>query len=146
MLGHAAVTRPTLSGGRSPAERVLFTPFGDAGIPLRPADRPWPGQIPAPAPATVYPVPLPASVTDAAGAAVSVSGRAELSAPPAWLLAGRGPALAVTCWAGPWPVTQRWWDPKRSSRQARFQLVTEDGRAWLAVLQDGQWLVEASYD
>ena len=31
-------------------------------------------------------------------------------------------------------------------RQARFQLVAEDGTAWLAVVQDGQWLIEASYD
>jgi protein ImuB len=146
MLGQAAVTRPVLSGGRSPAEQVLLTPFGDAGIPPRPADRPWPGQIPAPAPATVYPEPRAASVTDGAGRAVSVSGRALLSAPPAWLSDGRGPARAVTCWAGPWPVTERWWDPARARRQARFQLVTDDGSAWLVVLQDGQWLIEASYD
>jgi protein ImuB len=146
MLGQAAVTRPVLSGGRSPAERVLLTPFGDTGVPRRPADQPWPGQIPAPAPATVYQEPLPASVTDGAGQAVSVSGRAQLSAPPAWLSPGRGPARAVTCWAGPWPVTERWWDPARARRQARFQLVTEDGSAWLAVLQDGQWLIEARYD
>jgi protein ImuB len=146
ILGHGAVTRPVLSGGRSPAEQVLLTPFGDTGVPRRPADQPWPGQIPAPAPATVYPEPLPVSVTDGAGQVVSVSGRAQLSAPPAWLSSGRGPARAVTCWAGPWPVTERWWDPARTRRQARFQLVTEDGSAWLAVLQDGQWLIEARYD
>jgi protein ImuB len=146
LLGHAAVTRPVLSGGRSPAEQVLLAPFGDAGTPLRPVDQPWPGHIPAPAPATVYPEPQPASITDSAGRVVSVSGRAQLSAPPAWLAAGSGPARAVTCWAGPWPVTERWWDPERIRRQARFQLVTEDGDAWLAVLQDGQWLIEARYD
>jgi protein ImuB len=42
-------------------------------------------------------------------------------------------------------VTERWWDPPHAHRQARFQLVTEDGSAWLAVLQDGRWLLEASY-
>jgi protein ImuB len=146
MLGQAAVTRPVLSGGRSPAEQVLLAPFGDAGTPLRPVDQPWPGRIPAPAPATVYPEPQPASITDSAGRVVAVSGRAQLSAPPAWLAAGPGPARAITCWAGPWPVTERWWDPERIRRQARFQLVTEDGDAWLAVLQDGQWLIEARYD
>jgi len=145
LLGHTAVTRPVLSGGRSPADQVLLTPFGDAGLPQRPADRPWPAQIPAPAPAIVYPEPEPASVTDAAGREVSVSGRAQLSAPPAWLCAGRGQARAVVCWAGPWPVTERWWDPVRARRQARFQLVTDDGRAWLAVLQDGRWQLEARY-
>ena len=146
MLGSTAVTRPLLSGGRSPVEQALLVPFGDTGTPQRSADQPWPGQIPAPAPATVYPAALAASITDSMGRAVSVSGRAQLSAPPAWLSAGGGPARAVTCWAGPWPVTERWWDPARARRQARFQLVTEDGGAWLAVLQDGQWLIEARYD
>jgi protein ImuB len=124
---------------------VLLVPFGDAAVPLRPADRPWPGQIPAPAPATVFGSPLAASVTDGSGQPVSVSGRAQVSAPPAWLSADGGPARAVTAWAGPWPVTERWWDPPHARRQARFQLVTEDGSAWLAVLQHGRWLLEASY-
>jgi protein ImuB len=146
MLGHACVTRPVLAGGRRPAEQVLLVPFGDAGMPQRPADRPWPGQIPAPAPATVFSAPLAASVTDDSGNEVSVSGRAQPSASPAWLSAAGGPARAVTAWAGPWPVTERWWDPRHGCRQARFQLVTEDGKAWLAALQDGRWLIEASYD
>jgi protein ImuB len=146
MLGHACVTRPVLAGGRRPAEQVLQVPFGAAETPQRPADRPWPDQIPAPSPATVFGVPLAASVTDGSGQVVSVSGRAQLSAPPAWLSAAGGPARAVTAWAGPWPVTERWWDPVHARRQARFQLVTEDGTAWLAALQDGRWLIEASYD
>ncbi len=146
MLGHDRVTMPVLAGGRRPAEQALLVPFGDAGAPQRPADRPWPGQIPAPAPVTVYPEPLAASVTDESGELVSVSGRAELSAPPAWLSAAGRPARAVTAWAGPWPVTQRWWDPAHACRQARFQLLTDDGNAWLAALQDGRWLIEASYD
>jgi protein ImuB len=146
MLGHGAVTRPVLAGGRRPADQVLLVPFGDAGTPSRPPDRPWPGKIPAPGPATVYPVPLPAEVTDASGAVVTVTGRAQLSAPPAQLAASGGPRHPVTAWAGPWPVTERWWDPAHARRQARFQLVTDDGRAWLAVVQDGRWMVEANYD
>lgn len=146
MLGHDRVTRPVLAGGRRPADQVLLVPFGDTGVPQRPADRPWPDQIPAPAPATVLDVPLAASVTDDSGREVTVSGRAQLSAPPAWLAAAGGQARAVTAWAGPWPVTERWWDPRHARRQARFQLVTEDGAAWLAALQDGRWLIEASYD
>jgi protein ImuB len=146
MLGHDQVVKPVLAGGRRPAEQALLVPFGDAGEPQRPADRPWPGQLPAPAPATVYPVPLAASVTDESGETVSVSGRAGLSAPPAWLAAAGKPARAVTAWAGPWPVTERWWDPAHARRQARFHLITDDGNAWLAALQDGRWLIEASYD
>ena len=146
MLGHGAVTQPVLSGGRTPADRVLLAPFGDAAVPPRPADRPWPGQIPAPSPATVYQQPLACRVTDDSGRPVTVSGRAQTSASPAWLSEGGRPARAVTGWAGPWPVTECWWDPARARRQARFQLVTADGSAWLAVLQDGQWLIEARYD
>jgi protein ImuB len=146
MLGHDRVTRPVLAGARRPADQVLLVPFGDTGVPQRPADRPWPDQIPAPAPATVFDVPLAAGVTDDSGREVTVSGRAQLSAPPARLSADGGPARAVTAWAGPWPVTERWWDPRHARRQARFQLVTEDGAAWLAALQDGRWLIEASYE
>jgi protein ImuB len=78
---------------------------------------------------------------------VSVSGRAELSAPPAWLtVAGKPARAAVTSWAGPWPVTEQWWNPRHARRQARLQLITDDGDAWLVALQDGRWLIEASYD
>ncbi len=146
MLGDAAVMRPVLAGGRDPAEQVTLVPFGDSRTPNLPAGCPWPGRIPAPAPATVYPVPRPARVTDDSGSAVTVTGRAMVSAPLAWLSAGDGPWLAVTAWAGPWPVTERWWAPESARRRARFQLVTEDGNAWLAAVQDGQWLIEASYD
>jgi protein ImuB len=146
MLGQAAVMRPVLAGGRDPAEQVTLIPFGDSGIPLLPAGRPWPGRIPAPAPATVYQVPRPARVADDSGGPVTVSGRAVVSAPPARLSADGGPWLTVDSWAGPWPVTERWWAAAGARRRARFQLVTEDGSAWLAAVQDGGWVIEASYD
>jgi protein ImuB len=146
MLGHGAVTRPVPSGGRGPAEQATLVPFGDTRDPEHPPDRPWPGGIPVPVPATVCQDPLPARVTDAAGAPVTITGRARLSAPPARMSAGGGPWLAVTAWAGPWPVAERWWRPQAARRRARFQLVTEDGAAWLAAVQDGRWQIEARYD
>jgi protein ImuB len=146
MLGHGAVTRPVLAGGRGPAEQVTLVPFGDAQQPVLPADRPWPGRIPAPGPATVCRDPLPARIIDGAGGAVTVTGRAQVSAPPARVSIDGGPWLAVTSWAGPWPVAERWWQPRLARRRARFQLVTDDGAAWLAAVQDGHWLIEARYD
>jgi protein ImuB len=146
MLGHAAVMRPVLAGGRDPAGQVTLIPFGDSGNPLLPAARPWPGRIPAPAPATVYQVPVQARVTDDSGTAVTVTGRAVISAPPARFSADGGPWLTVIAWAGPWPVNERWWAAASARRRARFQLVTEDGNAWLAAVQDGGWVIEASYD
>jgi protein ImuB len=146
MLGHESVTHPVISGGRGPADQVTLVPFGDAR-PLRlPPDRPWPGSIPVPAPATVYPDPLPARVTDASGEAVTVTGRACVSAAPAWLAAGAAPPLSVIAWAGPWPVSEWWWEPAKARRQARFQMVTGDESAWLVTVQDGRWSVDASYD
>ena len=146
MLGHGAVTRPVPSGGRGSAEQATLVPFGDTRDPERPPDRPWPGRIPAPVPATVCRDPLPARVADAAGAPVTVTGRAQVSAPPARMSAGGGPWLAITAWAGPWPIAERWWRPQAARRRARFQLVTEDGAAWLAAVQDGRWQIEARYD
>jgi protein ImuB len=146
MLGHDSVRQPIRSGGRSPAEQALLVPFGDDQIPARPADRPWPGQIPAPAPATVYQTPPSAVVTDSSGAIVTVTGRGQVSANPARLSVADGPPLVIIAWTGPWPVTERWWDPEEACRKARFQLVTLDGSAWLAVVKDGQWLIEGRYD
>jgi protein ImuB len=147
MLGHHAVTQPVLAGGRSPADQAVLVPFGDEpAAAVRPADRPWPGQIPPPAPATVYQVPRQAKVTDGSGSLVSVTGRGHVSGEPTRLSFVGGPSLAVTAWTGPWPVTERWWDPEHACRKARFQLVTADGCAWLAIVQDGRWLIEASYD
>jgi protein ImuB len=146
MLGHGAVRQPVLAGGRGPAEQALLVPFGDALTPERPADRPWPGRLPAPAPAAIYPAPRSASVIDGSGRPVTVTGRSRVSSDPAVLSVGGGPPLAVTAWAGPWPVDERWWDPSLARRKARFQLVTDDGSAWLAIVRNGAWMVEGSYD
>ena len=146
MLGHDGVTRPVLAGGRGPGEQVTLVPFGDSRTPRLPAGRPWPGRIPAPSPITVYPAPLPASVTCASGEPVTVTGRAAISAPPARLAIDGGPLREITAWAGPWPVDEQWWDPARARRLARFQLVTQDGDAWLAVVEGGRWMIEATYD
>ena len=54
--------------------------------------------------------------------------------------------MSVTAWAGPWPLEERWWDPSSRRRGARFQVVTEDGRAHLIVRAEGRWWVAATYD
>ncbi|WP_242907026.1 DNA polymerase Y family protein [Actinomadura terrae] len=144
LLGHHGITRPVLAGGRGPGERIVRVPVGD----LPPADvpdGPWPGRVGAPAPAAVPPRAAPAEVVDAAGGTVVVSARCALSAPPAALAFGGGTA-AVTGWTGPWPADERWWDPARARRLARFQVATEDGAAYLLAVEGGRWRVEASYD
>ena len=145
MLGHEAVLRPVLGGGRNVHDQVTPIPFGEKTEPRLPADRPWPGRVRGTAPGLVFPAAREAEVTDDAGRAVTVSGRCAVSAAPARLAVRGEPPQRVTGWAGPWPLSERWWDPSAARRRARFQLATEDGRAWLAVLHDGRWLVEAGY-
>jgi protein ImuB len=146
LLGPDAVLIGLPSGGRGPGERVRLVPWGDEQIPDRPVEPPWPGRMPAPAPATVYPDPLPATVVDAAGGSVAVSGRLAVSAPPARVAIDGADPVEVVGWAGPWPVDERWWAPAEARRCARFQLILADGRALLAALSRGRWTVEALYD
>ena len=145
MLGHEAVLRPVIGGGRDFAGQVTPVPFGEKREPRLAADQPWPGRVIGPAPGLVYPAACEAEVTDDAGEIVTVSGRCVVSAAPARLAVPGEPPRRVTGWAGPWPLSERWWDPAAARRRARFQLATDDGRAWLAVVQDGRWLIEAAY-
>ncbi|MGI8984458.1 MAG: DNA polymerase Y family protein, partial [Acidimicrobiales bacterium] len=57
-----------------------------------------------------------------------------------------GPWSAVTAWAGPWPVDERWWDAAAHFRRARWQVVTAGGTAHLLSQQGDRWEVEATYD
>ncbi|RFS82606.1 DNA polymerase Y family protein [Actinomadura spongiicola] len=144
LLGHQGITRPVLVGGRGPGEQVVRVPVGD----LAPADLPdgpWPGRVTAPAPAVVPAVPPDVELVDAAGAVVVVSARCEVSAPPATLRL-RGRPAAITGWTGPWPADERWWDPDRARRRARFQVTTDDGAAYLLAVEGGRWHIEGVYD
>jgi protein ImuB len=85
-----------------------------------------------------------AEVVDADGGAVEVSGRGLLTAGVERLSVDGGPWQPVVGWAGPWPVTERWWSVRR--RRARLQVVTADGVARLLCSERGEWWVEALYD
>ncbi|HEX6468553.1 MAG TPA: DNA polymerase Y family protein [Streptosporangiaceae bacterium] len=145
LLGHDAIVRPVLAGGRGPGDQVVRVPVGDLP-PAGGGGGPWPGRRPAPAPATVPARPLPAETTDAAGAPVRVSARCAVSAPPAGVAVAGGPPRRVIAWTGPWPAAERWWDPDQARRLARFQVVTDDGRAYLLAIEGGRWRVEGIYD
>jgi protein ImuB len=132
-------------------------PWGDERIPARPGPPPWPGRLPAPAPAKVLGSPVRVMVYDAAGAPVEVSGRLEVSAPPARIVIGsarrgqqrepqREQSVEVIGWIGPWPVDERWWAPEESRRRARFQAALPGGWGLLLSLAGGIWSVEAVYD
>ncbi len=145
ILGPEAVVTAVLSGGRDPAAAVHYVPWGDERLPVRPAEPPWPGRLPAPSPATVLSEPEPIEVTDIDGQPVRVTARLAVTGAPARLTQDRQ-SIDITGWAGPWPVDERWWDPAEAIRKARFQVSLSDGRALLLRLSDGAWAIEARYD
>ena len=155
LLGAEAVTVPRLAGGRRPADTGRRVPYGAAASSqkangtkkkAKTASAPWPGRLPSPQPATVLDRPEPITVTDCDDSPVTVSGRGEVSAPPQQLTDSTGHSQAVVAWAGPWPLDERWWRLSTRRRQARFQLVLDDGSAHLCVLEAGRWQREATYD
>lgn len=156
MLGPEAVLSPVLRGGRTPAEQVIWVPWNTllgSSRQLEPGETdqgsrgqgPYPGRIPPPAPARVFDPPLAAELVDATGAPVRVSGRGEVSAPPARLDSGvvRG---RVRQWGGPWVHDVRWWDERHRRRRALFQVEVEGGVAGLVSLEGGRTYLTALYD
>ncbi|WP_329570049.1 DNA polymerase Y family protein [Kitasatospora sp. NBC_01266] len=144
LLGYGGLTRVERVGGRGPDEVLVKVPWGERPAPATDRDAPWPGRLGHPAPGVVPPTPVPVAVLDAAGLPVAVTGRAEVSAPPAQLVLD-GRVTVVTGWAGPWPAVERWWEPDLGRRRARLQVTLADGRALLLVREGGGWAVEAAY-
>lgn len=156
MLGFDAVGTFVMQGGRTPAERVAFIPWGEPREPKRPLQvggevAAWPGQIPAPAPTRVFEPSRPAELLDGAGAAVRVTGRGEVVTEPSVLRAaelpgGGGP---VTSWCGPWLHDVRWWDRRARRRRALFQVVINDDVAGdvacLVAIEHGHSKLDAIY-
>jgi protein ImuB len=161
-----AVTVPVWHGGRLPADRYRWVSAATVDLDQRSRavsaagtgsgpTGPWPGTLPSPSPATVFADPYPAEVLDEHGEAVRVSARGMLSGRPATLvlLAGedasgwrRGRPRPIIAWAGPWPIEERWWEPGRQRRLARFQVVTDDHDGFLVVAERQRWWISASYD
>jgi len=144
-LGIEAVVLGRVQGGRDPAEQAALVPWGspESGTNSRPG-APWPGRLPPPSPTHVLRTPRRAEVVDAGGRPLGVSGRGLLNSEPARLSIEGGPWQPVMAWAGPWPVTERWWSVRR--RRARVQVVTADGVARLLCTERAQWWIEALYD
>jgi protein ImuB len=151
LLGHGSVLTPVLDGGRDPGQRTRLVPWGDEPTPLRSPEQPWPGQLPAPAPSVLLDPPRPAQLLDAARRPVQVTDRGAMPAPPALFGMDGGAVAAVTSWAGPWPVDERWWSAESARRVVRCQIVDVRGRAFLVTGtmpadQPPRWQVDAIYD
>lgn len=149
MLGYDAVVVPVRQGGRSPADRQAFVPWGERPSGLRPVELPWPGQIPSPAPTRVFAEPWATAVVGPAGQPVAVTDRGAVTCEPTRFHTGSSTPgwQRVDAWAGPWPVDEQWWDADAApGPAARFQVVGADGRAWLMRCDGDRWWTEAAYD
>jgi protein ImuB len=147
LLGHGSVLTPMIDGGRDPLQRTRLVPWGDTPVPEHSPEQPWPGHLPAPAPSVLIDPPRPVRVLDAGGRPVTVDDRGVVPQPPAQLVVGNE-ARAVTAWAGPWPVDERWWSPDAATRVVRFQLVDVAGHAYLVACSTpgDRWTLTATYD
>jgi protein ImuB len=149
LVGDEGIKVPMWVGGRLPNERYRLVPassvdLDDPSPRLDRGEAPWPGGLPAPAPAIVPEQPVAVELFDELDRPVQVSGRGEVSSPPATIAIGAG-RHRVTAWAGPWPVDQRWWAGTRARRLARFQVVTEQGVAHLVGVEQQRWSILATY-
>jgi protein ImuB len=141
-FGPDAVQIAAATDGRDLDER-----FGAAAWEVEhappPPSGPWPGALPDPLP-TLIGTDDAVAVLDATGAPVQALARGDLSAAPARIALG-GKQIPITAWAGPWPVSERWWSPA-ARRYARLQVELADGRAALLVCEGGQWKAVGWYD
>jgi len=145
LVGPDQVATVRLGGGRWLAERQQLVAWGDRPAAAVRREEPWPGMIPAPLPGSVFAEPKPVQLLTASGRPVRVDERGRVTDPPVVLGLGQR-TVAVIGWAGPWPVSERGWDPQRARRADRFQVVDGEGTGWLLFTDaEGCW-AEARYD
>nr|WP_254069219.1 DNA polymerase Y family protein [Herbiconiux sp. VKM Ac-2851] len=136
--GRSASVRPASAGGRRRG------PKSSAGAEVAP----WPGSLPPPLPTTVFEHRRQVLLVTGRNELVDVDDSGELVGVPARFspdVSGRS-LRPVQAWAGPWPVSERWWDSRKARRVDRLQLVDADGVAWLLALDRHLWWAEARYD
>ena len=92
--------------------------------------------------------PRAAQLLDASGRSVVVTERGIMPSPPALFGFGGERPMAITSWAGPWPVDERWWNAEAARHVVRCQVVDVRGRAYLisGSMPAGEWQVDAIYD
>jgi protein ImuB len=141
-FGPDAVQIAAATDGRDLDERYGAAAWEVEHAPPPPSG-PWPGALPDPLPSLIG-TDDHIAVLDAAGTPVQALARGDLSASPAVVALG-GEQVPVVAWAGPWPVSERWWSPA-ARRYARLQVELADGRAALLVCEGGQWKAVGWYD
>jgi hypothetical protein len=143
-LGATSVAVARTGEGHDPGEQAWLVPFGAPEAP-RASSAPWPGALRAPSPAVVLGAPRPCRLSDARGAPVELGPRGLLSTrPERCSVEGEARTVAVTAWAGPWPLAVRWWEHRGA--RARLQVLGDDGVGLLLGWERGAWSLLGRYD
>lgn len=144
MVGAQGVLTATTQAARFPGATHVLTTWGEK-VAEDTHRGPLPGALPKPFPGTVFSHPHDVVLRDGSGDPVVVSG-GTLSQDPAHLVFGQRERVLIS-WAGPWPVSERWWDVHNARYSHRLQVLDERGIGWLLTSEQGhQWRLEARYD
>lgn len=143
MVGAHGVLSARSGPSRFPSGTQVLTTWGEKASEDKTG--PLPGALPEPFPGTVFALPPDVGLHDGEGRNVWID-NAELSGVPASLVFGER-RVGLVSWAGPWPVTERWWDAAKARYAHRLQVLEERGIGWLLTTAQGhQWRIEARYD
>lgn len=143
-LGVEAVWTARRQGGRTPADQVVWRPFGAPSVRPSPAAEPWPGKLPSPSPSTVLRAPVRVRMWSRDRDPVHVTSRGLFSASPHALELSPRQESVISFVAGPWPHDDGWWTIAR--RRAHVQVVLEDDRAFWLYAERGCWWLAGVYD
>ncbi|PWF26688.1 hypothetical protein [Ancrocorticia populi] len=148
LLGEESIAVPYRVGSRIPSERYRTRAWNEAPDHEDQGELPWPGSIPEPPPCLLHTEPIAVNLLGACGHQLQVSGEGELGCPQGCaaqqpsLLRGRGGDIAITRFAGPWIIEQRWWD--HPVRRAYLQ-VAGAGIGVLVYIENNEWKEEGRY-
>lgn len=144
IVGASGVLTARSQASRFPSATHVLTTWGEKVL-NSPHQGPLPGALPKPFPGTVFSEPRDVLLCDSAGRAITVDD-AVLSDAPARLVLGHRERVLVS-WAGPWPVSEQWWDTRHARYTHRVQVLDERGIGWLLTSAQGDlWRLEARYD
>lgn len=157
---YVRVTVPSWEGGRDVA--TVYSQVSASSLDLTQSERSavrvgvaksatqkWTGSLPEPWPAWVAAQAIDINVFDSQQCHVGVTGRHELTCDPVSVEVGTM-RYHIEKVGGPWPVEERWWDPRRARRHVRAQFLVRNTqgvtRVFLVVLENNAWKLIARYD
>lgn len=143
-----------IKGSRTPKGSVELVPWqlhlfdlDDGADKTASETPPWPGKLLGSSPAICFDSEMEASILTKEGVPVGVSANVAMIGDPYFLeVQGSGKRVRVLGWSSLWPMMERWWDPGRSTKVVRVQMVTDEAGALLVKRSNGKWLIEGWYD